>query len=51
MNNGVDFAVIDRILDHHGAQASNVIAICRISRGNTGICPGKFFPTWRENYR
>ena len=44
MNNGVDFAVIDRILDHHGAQASNIIAILQDIQGEYRYLPREIFP-------
>ena len=44
MNNGVDFAVIDRILDHHGAQASTVIAILQDIQGDYRYLPREIFP-------
>ena len=44
MNNGVDFAVIDRILDRHGAQASNVIAILQDIQGEYRYLPREIFP-------
>lgn len=44
MNNEVDFAVIDEILAHHGADASNVIAVLQDIQAKYRYLPREVFP-------